>query len=329
LLKERSTLLVGDLQTALTAGDENDAARVAHSEQPVSLASGPSASYRTPLQIAAEEGRVEIVNFLLRIDQGRESDVSDGVLRALELAAAAGHVEVVKSLSSSQLISADFHSGRPLEAAAENSHKEVVACLLQLTQNLPGTKSSTPAIQLAAAKGHHEIVELLVSSGFDPNHTSVDRLTNIQMLTPVQVAAQHDFETVLAVLFRHGADLESDGDGLGYTPLLEAASNGHASAMRYLISIRASPTRVGRYDPTRTPLLAAAENNHMDVVELLADTATVEDLRCSTVEAAAHGNADIVKWLLSRSLINSTGSSQALHNAALMKASENGALETV
>jgi ankyrin repeat protein len=250
-------------------------------------------------------------------------------LRALELAAAAGHVEVVKSLSSSQLISADFHSGRPLEAAAENSHKEVVACLLQLTQNLPGTKSSTPAIQLAAAKGHHEIVELLVSSGFDPNHTSVDRLTNIQMLTPVQVAAQHDFETVLAVLFRHGADLESDGDGLGYTPLLEAASNGHASAMRYLISIRASPTRVGRYDPTRTPLLAAAENNHMDVVELLADTATVEDLRCSTVEAAAHGNADIVKWLLSRSLINSTGSSQALHNAALMKASENGALETV
>jgi len=98
---------------------------------------------------------VEIVDFLLRIDQGRESDVSGELSPALELVAAAGHVEVVKSLISSHLTSADFHSGRPLEAAAENGHKEVVACLLQLTQNLPRTKSNTPSIQLAAAKGHH------------------------------------------------------------------------------------------------------------------------------------------------------------------------------
>jgi hypothetical protein len=49
LLEGQSSLLVGDLQTALRPGDENDAARVAQPEHPVSLASGPNASYRTPL----------------------------------------------------------------------------------------------------------------------------------------------------------------------------------------------------------------------------------------------------------------------------------------
>ena len=91
LLEERSTLLVGDLETALIAGDEGDAARIAQPEHSVSLASGPDASYRSPLQIAAEEGRIEIVEFLLRILQGAALDISDEVSRALELSAAAGH----------------------------------------------------------------------------------------------------------------------------------------------------------------------------------------------------------------------------------------------
>jgi ankyrin repeat protein len=65
----------------------------------------------------------------------------------------------------------------------------------------------------------------------------------------------------------------------------------------------------------------------MDVVQLLADTATIDDLVCSTVTAAAHDNADIVKYLLARPLIASdaNGSSQSLRNAALLRACGEGA----
>src|SRR5262249_61616349 len=141
---------------------------------------------------------------------------------------------------------------------------------------------------------HDEVVELLIAGGFDPNLIGVD---GYKWSTPALEAAASGSEKVLAVLFRHHADVKDDCDLLP-----EAASNGHASTVRYLIS-------------AGVPM-------------------TAKDLLRSIEWSTRQDHVDIVKSLLSNDLIKAGDDDQCsslhpLRSNALERAIEHGALKTV
>ncbi len=83
-------------------------------------------------------------------------------------------------------------------------------------------------LHIAAAQGHLEVAELLLSEG-----AAVDARTT-DGLTPLHAAAYGGNEEVVTSLLARGADVDAE-DVDGWTPLHEAAFNNHREAARILL----------------------------------------------------------------------------------------------
>ncbi|VDK53745.1 unnamed protein product [Cylicostephanus goldi] len=79
----------------------------------------------------------------------------------------------------------------------------------------------------AAREGHVHVVKILLENGAQVNAT-----TDETMETALTVAACGGFTEVLDVLVKHGGDLELGTN----TPLMEAAQEGHASTVNYILA---------------------------------------------------------------------------------------------
>ncbi|MCD4699053.1 MAG: ankyrin repeat domain-containing protein, partial [Phycisphaerae bacterium] len=98
----------------------------------------------------------------------------------------------------------------------------------------PGKGAMTP-LHEAAAGGHGQTVEVLISSGSDPN------ARDAQGRTPLHLAARFGHEDVAGRLLRHGADINA-ADNQGRTPLHEAAAGGHPRLVKFLLAHKAKTT---------------------------------------------------------------------------------------
>ncbi|KAH6847019.1 putative ankyrin repeat-containing protein [Chaetomium sp. MPI-CAGE-AT-0009] len=122
-----------------------------------------------------------------------------------------------------------------LMRAAASGHKE--ARDFQGRTALRDNGEST-ALMLAAARGHAEVVKLLLSLGAAVE--SRDRSGQ----TPLSHASMSGHLEIVEVLLDAGADVELKDDS-GWTPLLWASGKGHASVVRLLLRSGASAERYG------------------------------------------------------------------------------------
>ncbi|MCC6444967.1 MAG: sigma-70 family RNA polymerase sigma factor [Armatimonadetes bacterium] len=244
---------------------------------------------RTPLHRAVEAGRLDIVSFLLdsgaEIDaasgQGggygtfgfkpidlaiwrntwsrRGNFLLAGYLLArgaaytITIAAAAGDLERVRLLLDANPASANESqpSGkRPLSAAAEHGHREIVRLLLErgANPNLPESRACPQGFALYAAsqRGDLETAKLLLEYGADPN-AGVDSSG-----TPTYIAKGD----MRALMYRYG----------GRQDLWSHVFDGHMDTVAAMLD--ADPD-LWKKDDQGTPFTAAVTNGDRDMFHLL------------------------------------------------------------
>ncbi|KAF4461013.1 ankyrin repeat domain-containing 28 [Fusarium albosuccineum] len=151
----------------------------------------------------------------------------------------------------------------PLWHAARNGHEVMVTELLAVAQfdrDLPDADGRSPLWQ-AATNGHHNVVELLLDYGVNP-----DSSDNTGM-APLASAAAHGHETVVQLLLEKGmADLELQ-DREGRTALSYAAAHGHELVVELLLEEEANAKILDIYGSN--PQSRAVDNWHEGVVRLI------------------------------------------------------------
>ena len=157
------------------------------------------ASGRTPLYIACERGRVELVGTLMRAGADAHRLIDQMGATPLYICCHRGHVSCVDELL---LFGAD--ANRRL-------------------------RDGSTVLHVAIKANHAEVVSLLLSAGADPNlHTS-------KGVGPLlRACATGASATIVRALLGAHADAD-DHDPQGVTPLHEAASNGHEAVTRALV----------------------------------------------------------------------------------------------
>lgn len=151
--------------------------------------------------VAAEQGAIDQVKEALK--EGASPDAMGPNSGALHVAAAGGHLDIVKLL---------------LDAGANPNRAD---------------QQSFYPLHLAASACAHEICSLLLAA-----KATVDVTTN-KGGTPLHVAAATGCSTVLQVLLKQGANLEAK-DSYDATPLLVAAAEGEHKAVQLLLEAGAA-----------------------------------------------------------------------------------------
>ncbi|CAM6114169.1 unnamed protein product [Calypogeia fissa] len=140
----------------------------------------------------------------------------------LHVAAAAGHVQVVKMLSdgvdtlASGINAGDEEGWTPLHSAVSTGNPSVTEALLRSGADVEiANAGGRTALHYAASKGHSDIARLLISRGAKINKKDKTGCT------PLHRAASAGHTEVAEVLIEEGADLEVT-DNEGQTPLMLA-----------------------------------------------------------------------------------------------------------
>lgn len=239
-------------------------------------------TWRTPLVHATENGRLEIVNLLIRKKARVEwtdiyPDMSHPRATPLWHAAHQGHETIVQRLI-------DSHASARVDIEAKN-------------------EDGKTALAAASTRGHVAVMKMLIDSG---NANAESRSTNCA--TPLHHAASGEHESAINMLLDVGVDPDPK-DKHSETPLLIAARNGHETAVKALLD-------TGKVDPNArnnvgdVPLSLAARNGHYSTVKRLLGNSQVDpDIADNTGQtalwkAADNGHEDVVKLLLDPALLD-------------------------
>lgn len=162
---------------------------------------------RTPLYLAAREGRVETARLLQ----------SRGARSSMLIAAGLGDLQAVRDYveKGEDVNKRERHSGTPLNWAAKNGHLAVVRYLLRHNADISARDayySGQTPIHLAAQEGHLDVIRFLLSASANAN------ARDDGAKTPLHRAASYCRIPVIKCLIEHGADPNAK-DGNGDTPL--------------------------------------------------------------------------------------------------------------
>ena len=188
----------------------------------------------TPLIIAARDGKLDVVKFLLRYEaniEGRGTIKIDGQViencTALWFAAAKGHFDVVRLL---------------IEQNAEVDRR---------------TSSNSTPLRAAVFDGHLDIVRCLVENGADVN------ARNNFNSTPLMLTCHNGHLDVASYLVKHGANINIQ-DNAGQSCLHYASKRGDVQLVCELLALGAKQTQnLNRL----TPLLEASNDCKIEMVE--------------------------------------------------------------
>lgn len=281
----------------------------------------------TPLIVAAQEGRHNVVRFLLEhgaqismasyagctalimtaihgqpvvatalLDACADVNTSDiNGCTALYCAANHGHLSVAKILlkNGAQVSIAADDGCTPLHTAAKNGHPAVAKLLIGAGAELDrGSNGGSTPLHMAADAGHSAVVEELLNAGANPDC----RLPNGS--TPLIDAAFAGHVDIVKKLIRAKTNAENlvvRPTGTTGVALDVAAQNGHEETVRELlrlgIGLCGGPTR------GNDALRLAAWVQHMDIMTALTDAGVV-DMGPALFHAAAKGLEAPVKFLL-------------------------------
>ncbi|KAF8417288.1 hypothetical protein EV426DRAFT_380340 [Tirmania nivea] len=205
----------------------------------------------TALHIAAEEGRIEVIRWILRRDIAHEAIVQelmrvsrrkiiDNVLPTLLAHVLASCKEAIDESVYRTLLC----------AACEQGHSQAVQILWQQTTlrtqllktKLPYTESSKP-LRYAAAIGHQVIIQILLGAPRFRGllNPPVDR----DEITPLHVASQNGHLNIVEILIARGANRNSLTPVSSRNALHLACIAGYPEIVSYLASIIIRGSRPG------------------------------------------------------------------------------------
>ncbi len=279
-------------------------------------------SGRTPLILAAAQGRTEIVRLLVvaaadldrRIDTkellGSMAPVAleDEGMTALMIAGRDGHLEITQVL-------VDDGAGLELEnAEGETAFAIALRAGKRSTANVirragARTADSGPARLIGALKrGDPVTVASVLASGVDPDST--DRTEDGRTATALILAARVGEAQSIYSLLGAGAAVDARTEGgeppWGQAALMLASRMGHAEAVQALLKGGADPELHER-DSTgagRTAFMMAATHGHLDVLRIFkrmydkVDFRSADGMTALTC-AAASDRREAVELLLS------------------------------
>ena len=236
---------------------------------------GRSSQSWHPLNWAAANGQIEIVEFLL--SRGAEVNSKDGVgYIALHYAAGRGsYNEVVEVLiaNGEDVNTKAVDGSTPLDLAAMAQNKEIMDLIRKHSGKhgtffgavsggdieavkkflVAGTDANkkwrgNPPLMAAAASGHNETVELLISEGAEVNAIKRDAMD--RNLTALDIAEQKGNKDTAALLRKHGGkpgkELKGDNNDLGskngveYDSMVEVDLSSFTEEQRTTILARAN-----------------------------------------------------------------------------------------
>jgi ankyrin repeat protein len=114
--------------------------------------------------------------------------------------------------------------------------------------------------QAATAKGHSDIVELLLMHGAEVN--AQDK----QGLTPLHYATLVNNPDAVKTLLDHAANANAKDNNVGDTPLIMAVAKGYEGVVKLLLENGAN---VNLADNQGTPLAWAMRTGHADIADLI------------------------------------------------------------
>ncbi|KAF0684906.1 Aste57867_23150 [Aphanomyces stellatus] len=276
----------------------------------------------TALHVAAQYNFPKIVAALMeRVDVN--ATTKSGAT-ALFLACEHGHEAVVRQLVRRANVNLAKGKITPLHVAAQNGLTVIVHYLiLDANINCQRKDGATPLF-LAAERGHHGIVDLLLSENADPN------LATSEGYTPLSIACATQQLNIIQELLDADADVNMQPED-GASPLYTAAKLGHADVVRLLLRTAHVDVNLARYDGA-TPLFTACKHGNVQVVQLLVEKADVNMALLTGVTplaiAAAYGRLDIVQLLLTKGA-DAHVADHEFRMTALLRAAKNGHVSCV
>ena len=231
---------------------------------------------KTPLMLAAGEGRYDVVEILAKRDDvdvnaaNCSSSTRLEVETPLSCAMRSHQDQIAQFLVGLRKFDPNHCTCKgeiPLSWAAEYGHLEIVKILLERHAVRPdvGNNSGTTPLAHAARFGHSEVVAyLLQCDGVDPN--SKDDLLE----TPLFHAARSKNRRTVDLLLQYdNVDINSRNKH-SETPLHKAAGSGDLETVALLLRQKDIEAD-SKCSKGMTPLLVAAKSGEADVVGLLAE----------------------------------------------------------
>lgn len=276
----------------------------------------------TALGYAAWEGDVQSTRQLLRAGANPLSRTTAGQT-PLYYAAASGNIETFKAI----MAEAGDGSGHALHGAATYDRGEMINFLLENDYDIDETDGNGYTPLMVAARGNKAAaVGVLLRAGADvtiktANNWEVFGLAANNNATTamgvllqsekfglrsplveagLRLAARDSKIPSITFLIQRGVNVDASVKGVGTTPLMLAATNGHDDAIKALLAARASVDL--QNEKGETALILAASNGKRDAVKALlragADkTITDNNGRTAHQYAVQNGHGDTRKEL--------------------------------
>lgn len=258
------------------------------------------------LSYVAQAGDPAVVDALLqtrRVDSGK----------LLLTAAGHGNRDVVQLLVERGVKGADqtpLHPGHRsinpvLYAAAQGGHLDVMKLLLKRETEEEQRALLAGLMEVAVEEGYADMLTYILNYG----SSTPGPLASEQAITALQLAVKGRHHTIISQLLMRGADVNAPTTSCGdpRSPLTIAAANGDESMIDLLLRHGAEVDTLPARNEGRTPLQAAAERGHQGIVELLLDRGADINAPCAecsgltAVQAAAKSGArGVVQILLDK-----------------------------
>ncbi|KAJ3103795.1 PR domain zinc finger protein 4 [Phlyctochytrium bullatum] len=284
----------------------------------------------TPLFYSISAGRLDVASFLLENGADIESRDKDGTT-LLSYSISADRLDVARFLLKKGADTDcrwESDGASPLVKAAAKGNLVLAQLLLEHGADIESRSDGWTPLHTAAAAGHAEFVRFLLRKG-----ASVETVDNVDYEhdKPIHLAAKFGRLEVVQVLVENGANIKGTGTN-GETPLGWAAFMGgdhHVAVIRFLVEIGADINEIlkggilgGTYlhyaasrnllefvrflvekgadieafnQEKKTPLMVAAENGNLAVVQLLFEKGAISNHAQHLASVAGH--KDVANFL--------------------------------
>ncbi len=206
----------------------------------------------TPLHSAIVSGMEEIIPALLEYGAQISAFTLSGETPAF-LASTYGRLQCLKLLMGADLDQGRKDGLKPIHAACENGHVNVVRYLISNKCKLVMPLNVATPMFMAARGGHLEVVRALLEQGVNVN------VAVSGMGTPILAASLYGHVDVVSALLDAGANAK-----VKPSPMIAVCANGHVKIVRLLCKAGCRD-----YGDTISPLCVACEKEQWDVVQLL------------------------------------------------------------
>ena len=257
----------------------------------------------TTLSIAAKEGYLNIVSYLLKllkntVEYDRRSRT------AMFCAVDYGHLDIVKHLMSVNPRMYSFVTKLtnsftcPLPLATSQGHHDIVVYLLEESKSDPFVvydDVSTTLLGIALSRGRTRLEEYFLEKLRRKNSSFIMNFLH----TNAKIGELYAIKALIS-----NFKLDPDSFHEGVTLMYQAAYHGHLNTVRYLIEMQqCSANSIDCQLSGTTPLHTAASRGHLNIVEYLIQNAGarpfVYDKEGNTAihSAAKSGQVEILKFL--------------------------------